>query len=134
MDEGMRAASQRYSLFYPQHSAQIPPKTTGMNIKEQFNLNSLITLIIAFMNMLMFIIGTFLWSTVTKTQEEVRKMGESVATAVANQNHLQRTIEQIIPKGELELRFKSIEIDILSLKTRVQQTDAALLKIQQSKP
>lgn len=105
-----------------------------MNIKEQFNLNSLITIVIAFVNMLMFIIGTFLWSTVTKTQDEVKKLNESMATAVVNQNHLQKTIEQVIPKGELELRFRSIEIDILSLKARMQQTDALILGIKQTKP
>lgn len=105
-----------------------------MNIKEQFNLNSLITIIIAFMNMLMFIVGTFLWSTVTKTQDEVKKLNEGMAMAVVNQTHLQRTIEQVIPKGELELRFRSIEVDILALKTRIQQTDAALLQIHQNKP
>lgn len=104
-----------------------------MNIKDQFNLNSLITIIIAFMNMLMFIVGTFLWSTVTKTQDEVKKLNESMATAVVNQNHLQKTIEQIIPKGELELRFRGIELDILGLKTRIQQTDATLLKLTQEK-
>lgn len=98
-----------------------------MNIKEQFNLNSVITIIIALVNILMFIIGTFLWSTMTRTQDEVKKLNESMATAVANQGHLQKTIEQIIPKGELELRFRSIEIDILSLKARLQQTEATLL-------
>lgn len=105
-----------------------------MNIKEQFNLNSLVTIIIAFMNMLMFIIGTFLWNTVTKTQDEVKKLNENMAMAVANQGHLQRTMEQIIPKGELDLRFRGIELDILGLKTRIQQTDAILLKLNEHKP
>lgn len=105
-----------------------------MNIKEQFNLNSLITIVIAFVNMLMFVIGTFLWGTVTKTQDEVKKLNESMATAVVNQNHLQHTIEQIIPKGELELRFRTIELDILNIKARVQQTDAAILGLKQAKP
>lgn len=101
-----------------------------VNLKEQFNLNSLVTIIIAFVNMLMFIVGTFLWSTVTKTQEEVKRLNESMATAVANQDHLQRTMEQVIPKGEMELRLKVLEVELVSVKTRIQQVDALLVKLQ----
>lgn len=97
-----------------------------MSFKQQFNLNSLIAIGIAFVNVLMFIIGTFLWGTVTSTQGEVKKLNENMATAVANQGHLQRTLEQIIPRGELELRFKSIDVELQALKTRIQQNDIAI--------
>lgn len=84
-----------------------------MSFKEQFNFNSVITLGIAFINILMFIVGTFLWSSITKLQDELRQLNTQMATAVSNQNSMQKVLEQATPKGELELKLELLKARIL---------------------
>lgn len=108
-----------------------------MNIREQFNLNTVISLGAIAVQVAMALFVYVVWGSLTKANENIQSMSEKIATAVANQANLQKTLElttsALMPRPELELRFKAIEVEQQAIKTRVQQTDAALIRLRESK-
>lgn len=98
-------------------------------MREQFNLNSVISLIIGFVNVLMVVMGTFLWGSISKALTGMEALNQKMATQVANQEHMQSMMQQVIPRGELELKFKMIDVELIATKARIQQIDAELIKL-----
>lgn len=83
-----------------------------------FNLNSVLTIIIGG-------ILSFIWSSVVE-------LNKGVVELKTIQEVTQKTLQELVPRAELELRFKAIESQIMELKVRQQGIDLELFKVKES--
>lgn len=93
-----------------------------MTDPKKLNLNSFLTIAIG--TIITSMIG-FVWTNVVKTSESVIRLE-------ANQVSMQKVIADVMPRAEIELRFRNIEGQILELKVRVQANDLELIKMRDS--
>lgn len=81
----------------------------------QFNLNSILTLIVS-------ALLTFVWNSVIKLNENVARMQTT-------QEVTAQTLKDLMPKPEILLRFSVVEKDLIDLRSRATALEIEVAKI-----
>lgn len=89
---------------------------------KKFNLNSVLTIAVGCVISAMI---SFVWNGVVQ-------MKDSVVRLEANQVTMQKVLVDVIPRAEMELRFKTIDGQIIELKLRQQANELEVIKLRES--
>lgn len=87
---------------------------------------TLINLMILLFSGVLSLITGFIWNSVIQTREGVIRLE---ATHV----QMQKALSEVIPRTELELRFKNIEAQLIEMRVRQQNTEVELIKLKDHK-
>lgn len=98
---------------------------------KKWNLNSFLTL---GLGVLLSLGGEAMRSAIGKMSERVERSAESITRMEATQGMMQKQLGDIIPRAELEIRFKSFESQVIELRMRQQTMDLELIKLRDRKP